>query len=94
MKPSAYLAALVRAHLAADPPLAANELAALKKSIVVLAGTATVLSQTAHNPALSGPGLEELRQFVSRTRAALAALEQRTHEFTRKALISWETRRD
>src|SRR6202050_1924619 len=31
MKPSAYLAALVRAHLAVNPPLCSNELAALKQ---------------------------------------------------------------
>jgi hypothetical protein len=94
MKPSAYVAALVRAHLAANPPLASSELAALKKSIVVLAGAGTLLAQTARNPALSGPGLEDVRQLLNRTRVALAALERRTHEFTQKALISWETRRD
>jgi hypothetical protein len=94
MKPSAYVAALVRAHLAANPPLAASELAALKKSIVVLADAGTLLAQTARNPGLSGPALEDVRQLLHRTRTALAALEQRTHEFTQRALISWETRRD
>jgi hypothetical protein len=93
MKPSAYLAALVRAHVAVNPPLATNELAALKQSVVVLAGLGTLLAQTARNPALSGPALEDVRQIISRTRTAVAALEQRTHEFTRKALISWETQR-
>ena len=93
MKPSAYLAALVRAHLTANPPLAVNELAALKQSIAVLAGLGSILAQTARNPALSGPALEDIRQAISRTRAALAALEQRTHEFTRQALISWESQR-
>jgi hypothetical protein len=93
MKPSAYLAALVRAHLAANPPLAATELAELKRSIVVLAGLGTLLAQTARNPALSGPGLEDVRQNISRTRAGVAALEQRTHDLVRTALISWESRR-
>jgi hypothetical protein len=93
MKPSAYLAALVRAHVAVNPPLAAKELAALKQSIVVLAGLGTLLAQTARNPALSGPGLEDVRQNISRTRAAVAALEQRTHDLVRTALISWESRR-
>src|SRR5579863_7057631 len=55
MKPSAYLAALVRAHVAVNPPLAAKELAALKHSIVVLAELGPLLAETAHNPALSGP---------------------------------------
>jgi len=93
MKPSAYLAALVRAHLAVNPPLATRELAALKQSIVLLAGLGTLLAQTARNPALSGPGHEEVRQSISRTRAAVAALEQRTHDVVRTALISWESRR-
>lgn len=92
MKRSAYLAALVRAHVAVSPPLATKELAALKHGIVVLAGLGTLLAQTARNPALSGAGLEDVRQNISRTRAAVAALEQRTHDLVRTALISWESR--
>jgi len=92
MKASAYLAALVRAHVAVNPPLAAKELATLKQSIVVLAGLGTLLAQTARNPVLSGPGLGDVRQSISRTRAAVAALEQRTHDLARTALISWESR--
>lgn len=91
MKPSAYLAALVRAHLAANPPLASNELTALKQSVVVLAGLGSVLAQTARNPALSGPMLDDVRQIISRTRAAVAALEEHTHDLARAAIISWET---
>ena len=94
MKPSGYLAALVRAHLAGNPPLSSDELKALKQSVVVLAGLGTLLAQTARNPALSGPALEDVRQAVSRTRAAVAALEQRTQEFTQRALTSWETQRE
>lgn len=93
MKASAYLAALVRAHLAANPPLATSELASLKQSIDVLASLGPLLVQVGRNPALSGPGLEDLRQSISRLRTAVAALEQRTHELVRTALISWETRR-
>jgi hypothetical protein len=92
MKPSAYIAALVRAHVAVNPPLPAKEVAALKQSIVVLAELGPLLTQTAHNPALSGPRLEEVRQIISRTRVAVAALEQRTHDLVRTALISWESR--
>jgi hypothetical protein len=93
MKPSGYLAALVRAHLGANAPLSSSELKALKQSVAVLAALGTLLAQTARNPALSGPALEDVRQTVSRTRAAVAALEQRTQEFTRRALLSWETQR-
>jgi hypothetical protein len=92
MKPSAYLAALVRAHVTVNPPLATKELAELKYSIVVLSDLGTLLAQTARSPALAGPRLEEVRQNISRTRAAVAALEQRTHNLVRTALISWESR--
>ena len=94
MRPSAYLAALVRAHVAVNPPLAANELAALKRSVVLLARLGTLLAQTARHPALSGPRLDDLRENMARTRAAVAALEQGTHELVRAALISWESRGD
>jgi hypothetical protein len=92
MKPSAYLAALARAHVAVNPPLASKELAALKQSIVILAGLGTLLARISRNPALSGPALEDVRQTISRTRAAVAAVEQRTHDLARTALISWESR--
>lgn len=36
MKPATYISALVRAHITANPPLAAAEVNALKTSIVVL----------------------------------------------------------
>src|ERR1700683_4364725 len=67
MKPSAYLAALVRADLAVNPPLDAHELAALKQSIVVLPSLGTPLAQTGRNPPLSGPGLEDIRLNINRT---------------------------
>jgi hypothetical protein len=45
MKTSAYLAALVRAHVGANPPLAAGELTVLKKTVVVLATLAGEVRQ-------------------------------------------------
>jgi len=92
MKASTYLAALARAHLRANPPLPASELAALKQSIIVLAALGRVLVETSRNPALAGPETQGLRQQLSRTRAAVEALERHTHELARAALISWETR--
>ena len=88
MKPSAYLAALVRAHVAVNPPLSANEIAALKQSVAVLAGVGRLLAQAIRLP--SSPGLA--REELQRTRAAVAILEQRTHDLARVALISWESR--
>ena len=83
---------MARAHIAADPPLFAHELSALKQSIAILSGLGLLLGQSVRSPALSAPGLEELRQILSRTRAAVAALEQRTHDFAKAALIAWESR--
>jgi hypothetical protein len=88
MKPSAYLAALVRAHVAMNPPLTANELAALKHSVAVLAGVGRLLAQAIRLPSSIGVAREELQ----RTQAAVADLEQRTHDLARVALISWESR--
>ena len=88
MKPSAYLAALVRAHVAVNPPLTTNELAALKQSVAVLAGVGRVLAQAIRLPSSPGVAREELQ----RTRVAVATLEQRTHDLARAALISWESR--
>jgi hypothetical protein len=92
VKTSTYLAAVTRAHIAADPPLFVNELAVLKQSVAVLAGLGTVLAQGARNPALSGVGLEEVRQMLDSTRSAVTALEQSTHDFTKAALKAWESR--
>jgi hypothetical protein len=86
MKPSAYLAALVRAHVAGNPPWPENELATLKRSVVVLAGLGRLMAQAAKNAS----GID--RDDLQRTRAAVAALEQRTHDLARAALISWESR--
>jgi len=91
MKASTYLAALIRAHVVANPPLAATELAALKQSIILLAGFGRLLAQAARNPSLGGEQREDLRQQLRRTRDAVAALEERTHDLARAALISWET---
>lgn len=86
MKPSAYVAALVRAHVARDPPWPGKELATLKQSVVVLAALGRLLADAAK----SASGIA--RDDLQRTRAAIAALEQRTHDLARAALMSWESR--
>lgn len=86
MRVSAYVAAMVRAHLVACPLVPANELAALKESVGVLATLGRLMAQVAK----TSFGIP--REELERTRVALAALEQRTHELARAALISWETR--
>jgi len=94
VKTATYLAAMARAHIAADPPLFAHELAALKQSIATLSALSTLLAQSLHSSALSALGPEEARQILSRTRTAVATLEQHTHDFAKAALIAWESRVD
>jgi hypothetical protein len=86
MKSSAYLSALVRAHIARSPPLPASELGALKLSVVVLAGLGRLLAREAKAPA--GIAQDDLQ----RTRDSITRLEQQTHALVKAALISWESR--
>jgi hypothetical protein len=92
VKPATYLAAMARAHVAASPPLLAEELATLKHSLAILCGLGTLLARSAHYTALSGPEFEDVRLNLSRIRTAVAALEERTHNFIKAALIAWESR--
>jgi hypothetical protein len=87
MKSSTYVAALVRAHIAVKPPLTTDELAAFKRSVAALTAVRRLLAEAARTSA-SAVGRDDLQ----RTRNAIAALEERTDDLTRAALISWESR--
>lgn len=92
MKVSAYLAALVRAHVQANPPLPTPELAALRKSVAILAGLGHVFAHVARAPVLTGVDYEALRKDITQVRIALGSLEQQTHDLAKAALIAWESR--
>jgi hypothetical protein len=92
MKPATYISALVRAHIACNPPLPAAELNALKNSIAVLAGLGTLLANTSRHEIPLGPQGEVYREAIGRTRAEIAALERRIVDLTKAALIAWEAR--
>jgi len=94
MRASTYLAALVRAHVAASPPLTVDELAVLKQGVAVLANLGRSMSYIARNAAQAGALSPELQKLLSQTRAVVAALERRTHDLARSALITWESRFD
>jgi hypothetical protein len=94
MKDSAYIAALVRGHVAANPPLAAQELAALKATVSVLAGFGRLMARTAREAAQAGVLPRNLQQDLGRTRALVADVERRLHEFAQAALVTWEGRVD
>ena len=92
IRPSRYLAALVRAHIAASPPLTIEEISVLKRSVAVLAMLSRALSHTAQSIAQGGSVPPSLQNELSLTRAVVAAIEQRTHDLARSALITWESR--
>jgi hypothetical protein len=92
MKVSAYLAALVRAHVQTSPPLPTTELAALRKSVAVLAGLGHVFAHVARAPVLTGVDYDAMREDMTQIRIALRSLEQQTHDLAKAALIAWESR--
>ena len=92
MKVSTYLAALVRAHIAADTVLTANELETVKQAVIVLAGVGRVLSQIARCGSQDGSLPPEVRLALAQTRSVVAAVEQRTSDLARASLRSWESR--
>jgi hypothetical protein len=94
MKDSAYIAALVRGHVAANPPLATHELAVFKAAVSVLAAFSRLLARTAREAAQRGVLSGDLQQDLSRSRALVADVERRMHEFARAALVTWESRVD
>jgi len=94
MKDSAYIAALVRGHVAANPPLATHELAVFKASISLLAAFSRLLARTAREAAQRGALSGDLQQDLSRTRALVSDVERRMHEFAQAALLTWESRVD
>ena len=94
IRSSTYLAALVRAHIAASPPLTIDELTVLKRGVAVLAKLGRALSHTARCIAQGGPLPPDLQKELALTRTVVAAIEQRTHDLARSALITWESRYD
>jgi hypothetical protein len=92
IRPSRYLASLVRAHIAASPPLTMEELSVLRHGVAVLAKLSRALSHTSRSIAQGGPLPPNLQNELSLTRAVVAAIEQRSHDLARSALITWESR--
>jgi hypothetical protein len=94
MKDSAYIAALVRGHVAVNPPLATHELVLIKAAVSVLAAFSRLLARTAREAAQRAVLSGDLQQDLSRTRALVSDVERRMHEFARAALVTWESRVD
>jgi hypothetical protein len=92
MKSSTYLAALVRAHIAASPPLTVDELAILKEGVSILARLSRALAHTTQCIAKGEPLHPKLQEELTLTRKVVGALERRTHDLARSALVTWESR--
>jgi hypothetical protein len=94
MKDSGYIAALVRGHVTANPPLPTHELAAFKAGVSVLAGFGRLLARSAREAAQTGVLTRDLQQELKVSGALVSEVERRMHEFAQAALISWESRVD
>lgn len=94
MRASTYLAALVRAHVSANPPFTVDEIATLKHGVVLLAKLGQSLSHISRNAAQGGALPPELQTRLTQTHAVVVALERRTRDLARSALITWESRFD
>ena len=88
LKDSAYIAALVRAHVSANPPLTEFEVEALKASVVVLAGVGRLVARMSREAA---PNQTALLEELRRTRECVADVERYTCNLIRAALESWES---
>jgi hypothetical protein len=91
IKSSTYVAALLRAHIVASPPLTIDELAVLKHGVAVLAKLGRALSQTGRHVTQGDALPPEFQKELSLTRTVVAALEQRTQDLARSALVTWES---
>jgi hypothetical protein len=67
-------------------------LTALKQAVAVLAGYGRLMALVAKGHDAPGSPPWDLQQDLSRTRALVATVEQRLHEFVRASLNSWECR--
>lgn len=90
MKPSTYVAALVRAHLVVDPPLPLKEVAALERLTAELSAVGRNLNQVtrAINSGLPVPA--GTAALVGRSIELVEAVREATKAYLRAASASWE----
>ncbi len=90
MKDAGYLAALVRAHVVADPPLPAAELQELKRAVAAMVRAIAALSSSASLLARHPQHIDTVWNELRHTRVRVIALERRFHAYTKAAVIAWE----
>jgi hypothetical protein len=89
-KPSTYIAALVRGHVLANPPLATVELEEFKRAVSALVAHGTLFAKLIRG-LRNEPNMAELIQQLAFTKTAVDGLEKRMHALARESLRSWET---
>ena len=90
MKPSTYIAALVRSHLIEDPPLPPAELAVLERATAEVSAIGRNLNQIAraiNSGAAVPPGTASV---IGRSIEAVEAVREAAKAYVRKAVASWE----
>lgn len=94
MRDAGYLAALIRAHVVANPPLPKAEIEELKQAIGALVRAIADLSSCARELARNREHVPTVWDEVRKTRARVIALEHQFHDYTKAAVIAWEASSD
>ena len=90
MRDAGYLAALVRAHVVANPPLPKAEIEELKQAIGALVRAIADLSTCARELARHRKHTATVWNEVRKAREQVIALERQFHAYTKAAVIAWE----
>ena len=91
MKYTTYAAALIRAHVGANPPMPLEELARLERSLAEISAIGRRLNQIA-GAVREGQGVDSgLRAELAAVRQAVEELRQALREMVKANRISWES---
>jgi predicted DNA binding CopG/RHH family protein len=90
MKDAGYLAALVRAHVVANPPIPTAELRELKQAVAALVRAIAELSANARELARTPEYVNTLWDDLRKIRERVIALERQFHAYTKAAIVAWE----
>jgi predicted HicB family RNase H-like nuclease len=90
MPDSTYVAALVRAHLTAHPPVPAQELQLLKEATGTLSALSRTLREIERQQRLGQPAGSALTSQLAMLQAECARIERALSDYARQALRSWE----
>jgi hypothetical protein len=90
MKPATYIAALVRSHLVADPPLPPAELAVLERAAAEVSAIGRNLNQIARAINSGAPVPHGTASVIGQSIEAVEAVREAAKAYVRVAVASWE----